>query len=134
MRPLLLALALPFALVSCDSVAESTYPGALDLPEVAPAALLQADAGRYNTVAVVAEVYVCPPEADCAAAGAITLADRVTGEEPAAPAPRVWVDAPAQFGVGDRGRFSVRVGGTPGGTDDSLGFQLLTTLLGYDRL
>ena len=127
------ALVLLLALAACDGgLPDSTYPPALDLPAVEPAALLTAEDGRYNTTATVGEVFVCPPEADCAAAGSITLAERITGEEPAAPAPTVWVEAPAQFRVGQRGTFSVVVGNPDGpGTDDG---QRLTYLLGYDRL
>lgn len=126
------ALALLVLLSACDGdgLADRTYPGAGDFPSASPYEIATADSGRYNTTAHVADVFVCPPEADCAAAGSITLAETYVGfSEPDPSALVVWVEAPEQFATGRRGTFSVEVRGASGGTDGGVRW---VALLGYD--
>ena len=127
--PLLLALAL---LAGCDGdgLADKTYPPAGDFPSLTAGALAVAPPGLYNTTAFVADVFVCPPEADCFSEGSVTLTATDSPEtDPGPPAAVVWVVTPAQFETGRRGTFSVEVVGPTGGEDDG---ALIARLVGYD--
>lgn len=125
MRPLALALLLPFA--ACDSV-EATYPGPGAYGEIALDRLRTAEPGRYNLRAWVAEVQPCPQDQLilCAAEATLVLAaEYPVPTDPASFGVHVPVDAPDQFGAGRRGTFSLELQRSPTGTEPTF------TLLGY---
>ena len=124
-----LALALLLALAACDT-ADVTYPAPGDYAEVELDALLDADPGRYNLRAAIADVEPCPENPDrlilCAAEATLVLAPSYpVPEDPALLGAFVPVDAPDQFRVGRRGTFSLELYRSPTGAAPTF------TLLGY---
>ena len=118
-----LAVAALVLLAGCDGdgLTGRTYPPAGDFPGLTAGELAAAPPGLYNATAYVADVFACPPEADCFSEGSSLTA--------CPPAAVVWVAAPTQFEAGRRGTFSVEVAGPTGGEDDG---ELVARLVGYD--